>query len=68
MSRLLTHWRLTGRSEAFSAKVRLIDDRVERDDPPHEFSSHGLRFWQLRPSQGQHSGKSARDFVRQGRE
>ena len=29
MSRLLTHWRLTGRSEAFSAKVRLIDDRVE---------------------------------------
>ena len=38
----------------------------ERDDPPHEFSSHGLRLW--RPSQGQHSGKSARDFGRQGRE
>jgi len=36
MNRLLKHWRLTGRSEAFSAKVRLIDDRVERDDPPHK--------------------------------
>jgi hypothetical protein len=33
MNRLLKHWRLTGRSEAFSAKVRLID-MAQRPAPP----------------------------------
>ena len=47
---------------------RLVDDRIERDDPADELASLGLRVRQLRPRQRQHAGKSARDLGRQIRE
>ncbi|TPV98307.1 MAG: hypothetical protein USCAAHI_02249 [Beijerinckiaceae bacterium] len=46
---------------------RHVDDRVERDDPPDQLLPSRLRLRHFRPSQGQHAGKPARDFGRQGR-
>jgi hypothetical protein len=58
----LQHWRMVTELRGFS--FRLVDDRVERDDPPDQLAPSGLRLWQLRPRQGQHAGKPARDFGR----
>ena len=40
---------------------RLVDQRVERDHPPHQFAPLGLRIRELRPSQCQHAGEAARN-------
>ena len=47
---------------------RLVDHRIERDDPPDELASDRLRLRQAWPGQRQGAGKSARDFGRQARE
>src|SRR6266404_7436364 len=46
----------------------LVDDRVERNDPPDELAPNILRLGELWTSQRQRVGESSRDFGRQSRE
>ena len=66
VDRCLQHWRMVAELRRFPE--RLVDDRVERDNPSYELAPNWLSIREIGSGQRQCVGKPARDLSGNGAE